>query len=661
MKRVKKGTVIFFSLLGFAAAILVVRCTPVKQYKVLSFFFDGVPNPNKAPDSQQLVKGDSNLIVSLYKPEFYFHKPYEEEKCKSCHAEGISNALLKPVPELCYTCHEDFNVKYTAVHGPVASGNCLMCHNQHMTKYEKLLIRPGQELCLYCHESKQVMANPLHKKIGTITCTECHNPHGGNNRGMLTGSSCYTCHTDFSSCYPVLHGPVASGNCTVCHDSHSSATPKHLVREGSQLCLFCHNSDQVYKSPAHAKVKNTSSCLECHNPHGGQDRFVLLNTIRSVRMPEPVYIAVITPDTVKKETVAKEAGLPAEAIAKTGGRQQAAAVDSDTAQKAVAVKEAIGGGRQQEAGIRSDTVKNSIVARETGLPTETAAKVGVRTDSIVKPRAAVKPAKPNPVVNSRNTVVVKRGNGSSAKGSDQVKVRLGIKNQTTAVARDIRKAKETPIPEKTVAGQKSGMSKQAALQKDQKASGEIHILPKTPKEIATARKKEQAQDMMEAAIRGGRGRLLVVPEVHPKYRKNPRMMKVVITEKSKPQPGDGIKKTPTRPVYKPIARTPVSRNPANTNRKKKAAVKAKPESHAIPVPESGTLQKQQEEVKPVTKDTTSVKPMHQSETKEAIIQEKQDQPERKARENEQQSGTHTSKQERKKGLRARIRSIFKAS
>ena len=259
----------------------IVRCTPEKQFKVLSFFFDGVPDSTKKTEVASVVKNDSLgvPIVTNIKPESYLHKPYAENKCISCHENEFSNRLIKPLPELCYTCHEDFGNKFQTLHGPVASGNCIACHNQHEAKYEKLLEREGQQLCLYCHEAKQVLKNKVHDKIGTRNCTECHNPHGGDNRGILNKGTCYNCHQNFESKYNFVHGPVVSGNCAGCHDSHGSSAPKLLLRESQQLCLFCHNAEQVFKNPAHKKVK-TKNCIDCHNPHGGEDRYILIESLR---------------------------------------------------------------------------------------------------------------------------------------------------------------------------------------------------------------------------------------------------------------------------------------------------------------------------------------------------------------------------------------------
>ena len=66
---------------------LIIGCVPEKNYRILSFFFDGVPNPNK---NQEVVVADTSTVENLsiattprnVKPEFYEHQPYKEEKCK---------------------------------------------------------------------------------------------------------------------------------------------------------------------------------------------------------------------------------------------------------------------------------------------------------------------------------------------------------------------------------------------------------------------------------------------------------------------------------------------------------------------------------------------------------------------------------------------------
>lgn len=185
----KKITYYISTLILFA--YLIFSCAPAKNYKTLSLFFDGVPDPSK--DSliakKDSAKSDSlnntELITHNVKSEYVFHPPYKERTCEVCHDKSEMGKLNIQQQELCFTCHENFNTKYKYLHGPAASGNCTGCHSPHMAKFNKLLLREGQQLCLFCHDKKQVLKNEVHTDIKETNCTECHNPHGGDDKLIL--------------------------------------------------------------------------------------------------------------------------------------------------------------------------------------------------------------------------------------------------------------------------------------------------------------------------------------------------------------------------------------------------------------------------------------------------------------------------------------------
>ena len=180
----------YLIFLGFLA--LLVSCSPKANYKVMSLFFDGVPNPDKSKEllvTDSIKKADTASVIAqtakIAAPQFYMHPPYQKRECASCHDKSAMGKTIKPEPALCYTCHEDFNKKFKFIHGPVASGYCTNCHNPHMSKQKKLLLRTGQDICLDCHVQSEVLKNPVHKEIGDNPCTDCHNPHGGNDHFIL--------------------------------------------------------------------------------------------------------------------------------------------------------------------------------------------------------------------------------------------------------------------------------------------------------------------------------------------------------------------------------------------------------------------------------------------------------------------------------------------
>lgn len=171
-------------------ALLFVSCSPKINYKLLSSFFDGVPNPDVADSISQIdspVQADENSLNTNIpeKPQFIFHYPYLEKECSSCHDQDNMAQYVEEQPELCYVCHENFADRFSVLHAPVEGGECTNCHSPHLSKNEKLLTRVGQDLCLECHDFNDVKQNEIHTDIGDMNCTECHNPHGGDDRFIL--------------------------------------------------------------------------------------------------------------------------------------------------------------------------------------------------------------------------------------------------------------------------------------------------------------------------------------------------------------------------------------------------------------------------------------------------------------------------------------------
>ncbi len=257
---------------------LLTQCTIEKRYKVLSFLFDGVPNPN---DTTIITNTQSNnetdsAMLSLYNSKqqtFTMHPPYQEKSCSECHILNKSQLIIKQ-PDLCFNCHENFIEENLFTHGPAAGGYCTACHEPHKSKNEKLLTDNKKEICNKCHNSVIFKNGDFHSNAGDLDCTECHDSHGGDNKYFVKVGVCKNCHDDFSKKYSYLHGPVSSGFCSSCHDSHDSETPSHLLFQGQAICTNCHELKQVSKNHVHEDIGDTN-CTECHNPHGGTDKFIL--------------------------------------------------------------------------------------------------------------------------------------------------------------------------------------------------------------------------------------------------------------------------------------------------------------------------------------------------------------------------------------------------
>ncbi|MEJ2702839.1 MAG: cytochrome c3 family protein [Sedimentisphaerales bacterium] len=124
-------------------------------------------------------------------PTWYAHEPTKD--CTNCHhwpkRRGFSaeTHLIAPVPKLCYRCHPDFTASASFVHGPVAVGQCLLCHSDppHKSRFKHLLKEPEPKLCFLCHDQTMIESIPAHLPEQTSACTDCHDPHAGSTKALL--------------------------------------------------------------------------------------------------------------------------------------------------------------------------------------------------------------------------------------------------------------------------------------------------------------------------------------------------------------------------------------------------------------------------------------------------------------------------------------------
>ncbi|MCL5024678.1 MAG: hypothetical protein M1497_15190 [Nitrospirae bacterium] len=172
----KKLTFVVMLLILMA---FVYGCEGKSSYKVLSFFFDGVPPPGQAKsEAGREAKTEGTQPKTTYRE----HGPYAARQCEACHVRG-SNRLVLPIEELCLKCHTlDLRKKY--VHGPLASGGCKVCHEPHGSAYPYLLVAEPKEFCLYCHNRNDIAKQAAHKGV-EAQCTSCHDAHSSDKKYLL--------------------------------------------------------------------------------------------------------------------------------------------------------------------------------------------------------------------------------------------------------------------------------------------------------------------------------------------------------------------------------------------------------------------------------------------------------------------------------------------
>jgi predicted CXXCH cytochrome family protein len=156
----------------------------------LTFFFDGVP-PLRAETSGAQASGLKDNRAADKTPAGLWHIHEPVKNCTLCHGElrragsGRKVQLVAEVPQLCYTCHKEYSALETWVHGPVATGNCLLCHEPHKTQNEFLLRKPVPGLCYQCHEEQAIRLIKKHAEESYARCIDCHEGHAGTTRGLL--------------------------------------------------------------------------------------------------------------------------------------------------------------------------------------------------------------------------------------------------------------------------------------------------------------------------------------------------------------------------------------------------------------------------------------------------------------------------------------------
>jgi predicted CXXCH cytochrome family protein len=181
--------------------IFFVSCNEVQRHEALTFFFDGVPplQPEIFPEGF----ADSNSIEpdqTGQEPAWYAHEPTRD--CSNCHSKRKQRSfttqtrLIAPIPKLCYNCHDDYTSSALFVHGPVAVGQCIFCHNPHRSKIKHLLVAPEPGLCYSCHDKNTIELIAAHSPKQLSSCTDCHNPHASSIKALLRNSSIMTAPQD---------------------------------------------------------------------------------------------------------------------------------------------------------------------------------------------------------------------------------------------------------------------------------------------------------------------------------------------------------------------------------------------------------------------------------------------------------------------------------
>ncbi|MCB2183406.1 MAG: cytochrome c3 family protein [Desulfobulbaceae bacterium] len=191
--------------------------------------------------------------------------------CHMPHSSVEPKLLKKKGTELCFDCHKNLKAKYDSSlnkHKALyIERQCGNCHLAHYSTYSSLLMREGENLCYGCHgednsnrseglrnirndiEDKEVVHGP----VADGECIACHDPHGNSYASILKGS------------YPQSFYAAYEENlydfCFQCHDKElltsETATNQTDFRNGDENLHYRHV----------ARAQKGRTCRSCHSVH----------------------------------------------------------------------------------------------------------------------------------------------------------------------------------------------------------------------------------------------------------------------------------------------------------------------------------------------------------------------------------------------------------
>ena len=151
-------------------------CSVENDYELLSFFFDGVPEPGSFEAGGGFLGGGKTI---------YQHEPYATDSCLECHPNPSQMQLSRDDSTICLKCHEDIPEQYPFMHGAVIGNACLWCHDPHISTIASLLREPSPALCTQCHEQGKLSAPVTEHANADTNCLSCHFGHGGDDAWFL--------------------------------------------------------------------------------------------------------------------------------------------------------------------------------------------------------------------------------------------------------------------------------------------------------------------------------------------------------------------------------------------------------------------------------------------------------------------------------------------
>lgn len=260
------------------------------------------------------VKTFVTMHTELYCTGCHHSTHRYKPNCQECHQPHKDiYPLAGPIPDEkspfkdCLSCHPPHKAKKVAYPNSTSKEACALCHPKQYEMLHKNITKHSAQQCTRCHPDKHQTIKRCRECHGiphlesVLTkfkvCGECHGVAHNVSKIPLPTNACEECHVNRSAGYAQknnlwLHAPVQRDNCPICHIPHFSkekSTIKYRLRQKPEnLCVICHSEGLIRMTESHRK---TRKCLECHNPHLGKDKRLLLKDYKEdkilPKLPKP--------------------------------------------------------------------------------------------------------------------------------------------------------------------------------------------------------------------------------------------------------------------------------------------------------------------------------------------------------------------------------------
>jgi predicted CXXCH cytochrome family protein len=246
---------------------------------LISLFSFGCSKQNPALDVKNSLTGGQQENLATYPHPVSW---------RNQHIDVMATNKIALGETVCLQCHN--GEPAAPSRGKPLNISCAMqCHQTTVQNLPpKTVPTPVVNKCTTCHAA--VTDNKFgHYPSNAGLCTTCHAVSAGHLAGdktptqtKMSANDCYRCHTRKDSETNVHPALLDENSCITCHNPHGG-TQRFFLQDLSKdkttnvkaMCTQCHSFDVEGMATKHGAVESPRSCLNCHNPHSSKNEKLL--------------------------------------------------------------------------------------------------------------------------------------------------------------------------------------------------------------------------------------------------------------------------------------------------------------------------------------------------------------------------------------------------